>query len=557
MVSLPDGLSLPLLAVQFLRRRGIVTPDAIRVFLSPQLSDLHDFQRLPDIEPAVQRVAAAIRDQERILVFGDYDVDGTAATALLVRVFRQLGARVGFYTPHRAREGYGLSAAGIEQARAEGCALIVTVDCGTTDFDEVKLAGSLGLDVIVSDHHEPKHELPAALAVVNPKRPDSRYPCAELCGCGVAFKLAQAVSQQLGHPPELVHEHLDLVALATIADVVPLSGENRVLAKIGLTQLRRTRKLGLRALLQVTGLEGKELGAYEVGFMLGPRINASGRMAEGRHAVELMLTEERSEAERLARQLDAANTQRRAIEDEAFSQAVARVEEQGLLRRNVLVLADERWHEGVVGIVASRLADRFFRPAILIALDADRGKGSGRSISGFHLHDALKACASDLLGFGGHKYAAGLTIARERLESFDRHINEHAAQHLTPELLQRRLFVDACVSLVEIDQELLEALARFEPFGPENPRPVFAALGLEVVGFPRKVGRDHLRLNVREDKAKVMPAIAFGRASEMLRLEVGREKHLDIAFQFDEHTYAGKTKLQLEIKDMRIHAADE
>jgi len=548
-----SGLPLPRIVLRLLARRGFDSEPAVRRFLSPSLADLHDFTLLPDVTPAARRIARAIQGRERLMVFGDYDVDGTTATALLVRTFTGLGGNAIFYMPHRAREGYGLSEAGVRQARDSGCSLVVTVDCGATDFAEVDLARSLGLDVIVTDHHEVKDRLPQALAVVNPKRRDSGYPFRELSGCGVAFKLAQAVCTELGQPPEKAHEHLDLVALATIADVVPLSDENRTLAKIGLAQLRRTRKTGLEELLRIAGLTGRELGAYEVGFQLGPRINASGRMADARQAVQLLLTEDRTEARQIAEMLEVANRQRQAVEETTVVQALRKVESEQRSDCRVLVLAQEGWHEGVIGIAASKVAERFFRPAILITLDADQGKGSGRSIPGFHLHDALQACTADLLGFGGHRQAAGLTISRSRIPDFDRHINEYAGRKLTPEMLQRRVMIDACVSLKEIDSTLVADLRQFEPFGTDNPRPVFASFGLEVVGVPRRVGNDHLRFTVREDKGAFLPAIAFGRSSELTRLQVGREGHLDLAFQLTERSYAGRTSLQLQVKDMKIH----
>lgn len=553
--ALAQELSLPVLAVKLLAQRGFLTADAMRSFLAPRLEDLNDPMLLPDIEPALDRIVRAMKQHERILVFGDYDVDGTTGTALLVRALTSLGAQTGSYTPHRAREGYGLSETGVRQAKDEGYSLIVTTDCGTTDFPEIDLARNLGIDVVVTDHHETKDHLPAAIAVINPKRSDSRYPFPELCGCGVAFKLAQALAARLGASPESIHEHLDLVALATIADIVPLSGENRILAKHGLAQLARTRKPGLRALLEVTRLENRELNSYDVGFVLGPRINASGRMAEGASSVRLLLTEDKQEALQLARELDSANNERRRVEESTVESALRQIQERKLEQRSVLVLADETWHEGVIGIVASRVADRFYRPAIMIALDGNRGKGSGRSIPGFHLHDALKACESELLGFGGHKYAAGLTIERDRIETFDRLINDHADKVLTPELLTRRLTAHAFAELQELNPELLKALRRFEPFGADNPRPLFAALGLEVVGFPRKVGNDHLRFTVREKKGCFLPAIAWGRAEDILHIEAGKENHLDILFQFDEHSYAGKTSLQLNVKDMRVHSS--
>jgi single-stranded-DNA-specific exonuclease len=547
------GLPLPPVLLSLLVRRGFTTADAVRRFLSPNLTDLHGFSSLPDITPAAQRIARAIRAREKLMVFGDYDVDGTTATALLVRTFAALGNEPVCYTPHRAREGYGLSEAGIRQAHESGCRLVVTVDCGTTDFAEIDLARSLGLDVVVTDHHEVKDALPSALAVVNPKRHDSGYPFRELCGCGVAFKLAQAVGAELGSPPETVHEHLDLVALATIADVVPLSGENRTLARIGLTQLRRSRKTGLQELLRIAGLSGKELGGYEVGFQLGPRINAAGRMADASQTVRLLLTDDRSEARALAEALDAANRERQVIEEDTVNQAVRRAERELRADARVLVLAEEGWHEGVIGIAASKVAERFFRPTILISLDADQGKGSGRSIAGFHLHDALQACAADLLAFGGHRQAAGLTIRRDRIPEFERHINAYAEPVLTPDRLQRRVTIDARIALAEIGPELIAGIRQFEPLGADNPRPVFASFGLEVVGVPRQVGADHLKFTVREDRRAFLPAIAFGRAADLVRLRVGEAGHLDLAFQLAERSYAGKTSLQLQVKDMRLH----
>lgn len=554
--ALAAECGLPLLAVQLLAQRGLTDAAAIRKFLSPSLDDLHDFRQLPDIGAAGARIAQAVRRKERVMVFGDYDVDGTTAIALLVRVLRSLGAEPECYTPHRAFEGYGLSAKGVQYARDSGHTLIITADCGTTDFEEIELARKLGIDVVVSDHHETKATLPQARAVVNPHRHDSKYPFAELCGCGVAMKLAQAVCQELGKPPEMVYEHLDLVALATIADIVPLTGENRVLAKLGLERLEKTHKVGLRALLKKTGLENKKLGGNEVGFILGPRINASGRVADAEHAVRLMLTEDGDEADELADTLSAANNERRKIEVATLRQALQKVQAKGVVP-NVIVLADEGWHEGVIGIVASRIADRFYRPTIMISLTDGHGKGSGRSIPGFHLYDALSACAEDLLGFGGHKYAAGLTIDAPKVADFDQRINDYAGRCLTPELLQRKYEVSAQPPLSALDQQLLDVLSKFEPFGIDNPRPLFAALGLEVVGYPRQVGNEHLGFTVRENRKDVRPAIAFGRSAELSRLETGRQGHLDILYHFAERTYNGRTSIQLQVKDLRINSQDE
>ncbi|MFB0508889.1 MAG: single-stranded-DNA-specific exonuclease RecJ, partial [bacterium] len=415
---LPESLQqigLPKLALNLLYRRGYKDKSAIEEFLNPSLARLHNPRLLPDMEKAVERVIAAIKKKERILVYGDYDVDGTCGTALLVRVLNKIGANVSFYIPHRAKEGYGLSESGVIFAKENDFSLIITTDCGTTDFNEIEMAKNAGIDVIVCDHHEPKDTLPKALAIINPKRHDTNYPFRELAGVGVSFKLAWALLSATGNTKEDLIEHLDLVALGTIADIAPLLDENRALAKFGMLKIKDTNKVGLRALLKTAGLSGKMITPYEIGFMLGPRINASGRISEAGKAVELLITEDGKRAAAIAQELDLENQKRQKIEEEILIKASERVERMDLDKKRFLVLADENWHEGVVGIVASRIVERFYRPTILIALKEDKGKGSGRSIPGFHLYQALKSCEDHLLGFGGHKYAAGLTISRENI----------------------------------------------------------------------------------------------------------------------------------------------
>ena len=552
---LPESLQqigLPKLALNLLYRRGYKDKSAIEEFLNPSLARLHNPRLLPDMEKAVERVIAAIKKKERILVYGDYDVDGTCGTALLVRVLNKIGANVSFYIPHREKEGYGLSESGVIFAKQNGFSLIITTDCGTTDFNEIEMAKNAGIDVIVCDHHEPKDTLPKALAIINPKRHDTNYPFRELAGVGVSFKLAWALLSATGNTKEDLIEHLDLVALGTIADIAPLLDENRALAKFGMLKIKDTNKVGLRALLKTAGLSGKMITPYEIGFMLGPRINASGRISEAGKAVELLITEDGKRAAAIAQELDLENQKRQKIEEEILIKASERVERMDLDKKRFLVLADENWHEGVVGIVASRIVERFYRPTILIALKEDKGKGSGRSIPGFHLYQALKSCEDHLLGFGGHKYAAGLTISRENIDKFSDLIDQYTWKNTSEQLFQRKVFIDAKASLYDFDEAFLKTLAKFEPFGSENPEPVFVTHGLEVVGYPKIVGKDHLRFKVRENKERVFDVIAFGKSEAILKLVKGQEDHLDTVYYLDENSFAGKTRLQLKIKDMRI-----
>jgi single-stranded-DNA-specific exonuclease len=545
-------IGLPKLALNLLYRRGYQDKSAIEEYLNPSLARLHNPRLLPDMERAAERILTALKKKERILIYGDYDVDGTCGTALLVRVLNKIGANVSFYIPHRELEGYGLSEAGVLFARQNGFGLIITTDCGTTDIAEIEMANNSEIDVIVCDHHEPKETLPKAFAVINPKRIDTNYPFRELAGVGVSFKLAWALLSATGNTKEDLIEHLDLVALGTIADIAPLSDENRALAKFGMLKIKDTNKVGLRALLKIAGLSGKAITPYEIGFVLGPRINASGRISEASKAVELLITQDEKRATAIAQELDLENQKRQKIEEEILIKASEKVERMDLDKKRFLVLADENWHEGVVGIVASRIVERFYRPTILITLKDNKGKGSGRSIPGFHLYQALKNCEDHLLGFGGHKYAAGLTINRDSIDKFSDSINEYTQNNTTEELFQRKVFIDAQASLYDFNEAFLKTLAQFEPFGPENPEPVFVTNGLEVVGYPKIVGKDHLRFKVRENKERVFDVIAFGKSEAILKLVKGQEDHLDIVYYLDENSFAGKTKVQLKIKDMRI-----
>ncbi len=553
--EIPESLTelgLPRLALELLYRRGYQNRQAIEKFLTPSLANLHNPKLLPDMEKAVARILLARQRLEKILIYGDYDVDGICGTALLFRTLKKIGCSVNYYIPHRILEGYGISETGVKHAKDHGFKLIVTTDCGTTDFTAIEMANRLGIDVIVTDHHEPKEKLPDAYALINPKRLDTDYPFRELAGVGVSFKLAWALLSAAGGSKEDLVSDLDLVALGTVADIAPLVDENRTLAKFGMLKIKNTDKVGLRSLLKITGLLGKPITPYDIGFILGPRLNAGGRIAQATKAVELLLTEDEQSAEATSRELDLANQERQKIEETIFAQATERILATDWTRRKFFVLADTTWHEGVVGIVASRIVEQFYRPTILLAIKDDIAKGSGRSIPGFDLYQALKSCAKTLIRFGGHKYAAGLLLSREKIGQFSVEIEEYTAKNTTPDHFLPKLFVDARANLKDFDEVFLKILKQFEPFGPENPVPIFVTTGLEVVGYPKVVGKEHLRFKVRQNKKDVVDAIAFGKSEAILKLVKGQPDHLDIVYSIERNNFAGKTKLQLNIKDMRI-----
>jgi single-stranded-DNA-specific exonuclease len=559
--ALSRDLQLPELAVDLLLRRGYSTADDMRAFLDPSPGRLRKPDLLPDIARATERVAAAINHRERILIYGDYDVDGVTGTVLLVSTLSRLGADVVYYLPHREAEGYGFSMQGLQFGVAQGAKLIVTNDCGSSDFDTLAAAAKAGIDVIVTDHHEfggTKNEerrtrneerLPQAYAMVNPKRADSAYPFRELAGVGVAFKLAWSVLSALNRPREELIALLDLVGLGTIADIVPLTDENRVLARIGLNAIRRSPRPGLQALLKVAGIADRPLTGYDVGFMLGPRINAAGRVGHAELAARLLLTNDPAEAAALATELDALNRSRQSLESRILAQATELVETGRLAERRAIVVASEGWHEGVIGIVAAKLVDRFCRPCIVVALKEERGKGSGRSVSGFDLHTALQACSEHLLAFGGHKYAVGLSLTRDRLAGFSSALAEFA-DGFPEETFEPTLHIDAVAPIEQVDDAFATALEKFEPFGPDNAAPLFASLGVEVAGYPRKVGKNHLKLEVRAG-GRTLEAMAWGRSDEVVNVPVGAGGRLDICYSVGRRTYAGRTFTQLTLRDFR------
>lgn len=542
--SLAERLSVPETLAQLLIQRGFADPVAARAFLRPSLADLSDPHLLPDMDRAVDAIAGAVRAERAILVHGDYDVDGQCATALLTRVLREAGARVVPFIPNRMRDGYDLGPAGVAAARAAGADLIVTCDCGTTARAAVADARAAGLGVVVTDHHLPG-ELPAANAVVNPRRLDNVSPATELCGTGVVFKLVQALVPALGLPEHLPYHFLDLVAMATVADVVPLTGENRILTRFGLRKLADTRWPGVRALIDAAGLKGTDIRAGHVGFVLGPRLNAAGRIGDAMDGLALLLEDDPAEARRRAARLETLNVQRQRLDKEILEQAIGAIEDAVDLERDYgLVLAREGWHAGVIGIVASRLVERYARPAILIALEGDEGKGSGRSIPAFDLHAGLMSCAPHLARFGGHRMAAGLTVERGQLPAFREAFNTAVRASLSADDLVPTQRIDALVRLGEMDEGLLRLLRHLEPCGPGNPGPVFAVSRGRGFGA-RTVGRNHLRFTLTDDEGARLAAIGFDWADRVP--PAWWSGPVDVAFKLDRNEYRGVVSLQARI----------
>ena len=549
--ALVTALRLPPYICRLLAQRGYGSEAAAKRYLRPRLDQLSDPAILAGIDEAVARLEHALRHNETILVHGDYDVDGICATALYVRFLRRLGGRAEPFVPNRMADGYDLGPAGVAAAAAHGAGLILTGDCGIVAHDAIEAAARAGIDVIVTDHHTPGASLPPALAVVNPNRLDCGSTEKFLCGTGVAFKVCQALAARRGLPPESLWEYLDLVALATVADLVPLSGENRILVRYGLRQMRATTNPGLRALLAVAGVNtGSELAAGQLSHVLAPRINAVGRMSEALWGVRLLLEEDPVRAEEIARRLEEENRIRQGVDRDTLRQAMEMLERDFDPDRDYgVVLAGEGWHPGVIGIVASRVVEQIHRPTVLIALNPDgRARGSARSIPGFHLYDALHACAPLLERFGGHKHAAGMDILPENVDALRAAFNAEAHARLTPEDLIPDIAIDLHVSLCDAGAEMLRWLRHFGPYGMGNPSPVLAVHGVTLAGAPRVVGEGHAKLMLAQEGAQ-LPAIGFRMAERMRELHAA--SRFDVAFQLAENTWNGRTELQARLCDIR------
>ena len=551
--ALAATLDISPVIARLLLLRGVAGVEAARRFLHPSLDHLHDPFQLTDLPAAVDRLLGAIAHGERIAVHGDYDVDGVTSTVILRRVLELLGANVVHYIPDRIRDGYGLEPQGVERLHGSDVDVIVSVDCGIRSVAAANRARELGIDLIVTDHHEPDATLPPALAVINPKRHDCAYPDKHLAGVGVALKLVHALCIRTHHERWLPG-FVKMAAIGTVADVVPLHGENRTIAKIGLDQLSRgPHTVGLRALLDVIGLTGKTIESFHVAFVIAPRVNAAGRMSTPDLAARLLLAADEAQrdvAVQLAQQLDEENTRRQQEEREVLAQARRAVEsDPDIGAHAALVVSGEGWHRGVIGIVASKLVDAFARPAIVLSVDGDIAHGSGRSIPGFDLLAALTSCDDLFIRFGGHRQAAGVTLDTSRIREFRSRLTAHADEVLSPDDLTPRLRIDAPLPLSAITHEIVEGLRNLEPFGAGNARPIFHANGVAIVDGPRTIKDRHLKMAIKQD-GRVFRAIWWRAADRAPFLEAHRD-HLELAFSLHENHFRGETTVELSVADAR------
>ena len=546
--SLCDELLLPEPICRLLALRGHVPAESAKRYLRPRLDQLLPPEQLLDLGRAVDRLVRAIRGGETILVHGDYDVDGMSSTTLLTKAFRALGAKVVPFIPRRLADGYDLTEAGVRAAQEAGATVVVTCDCGTSAVAPVSTLQAAGIDVIISDHHLPGGDLPNAYAILNPKRPGCGSEDKDLAAVGVAFKLALAVTRALGGNENLVFGMLDLVALATIADIAPLRGENRVFARYGLKMLAETQNLGLRALIRSAGLEGKPLTAGRIGYILAPRLNAVGRLGHALRGVELLTAQSEHEANIIARELEELNAKRQEIDRATLEQARRRVLALDLEETFGIVLAEEGWHPGVIGIVASRIVEEFGRPTILISLDGEEGKGSGRSISRFDLHAGIGGCRHLLQRFGGHRSAAGITIARDRVDEFTRCFNEAARAVLSLDDLVPELRIDLEVALADLTPGFESLLRHLEPCGIGNPSPMLLTRGVRLAAAPRIVGQGGLKLRLQTDH-EPLEAVGWSLGHRIGEIDVNRP--LDVAFRLERDEYQGVSRLQAKLADFR------
>lgn len=544
------GIS-PILA-SLLIRRGITTESAAKRFFRPQLADLINPFLMKDMDAAVDRLNDAMGHKERILVYGDYDVDGCTAVALVYKFLRQFYSNIDYYIPDRYDEGYGVSKKGIDFAKETGVKLIIILDCGIKAIEEITYAKEQGIDFIICDHHVPDEVMPPAVAILNPKRPDDTYPFKNLCGCGVGFKFMQAFAKNNNIPFSRLVPLLDFCAVSIAADLVPVVDENRILAFHGLKQLNQNPSLGLKAIIDICGLNGRELSMSDIIFKIGPRINASGRMENGKKSVDLLVEREYSLAFNQAKHIDEYNEQRKDVDrqmTEEANQIVARLESQK--HQSSIVLYDEHWKKGVIGIVASRLTEIYFRPTVVLTRDENLATGSARSVAGFDVYAAIKSCRDLLLNFGGHTYAAGLTMKWADVKEFCKRFQAFVEEHIEPEQREAILDIDAVIDFKDITKKLHSDLKRFAPFGPGNPKPLFCTLDVYDFGTSKVVGREqeHIKLELVDSKSNnVMNGIAFGQSASARYIKSKRS--FDIAYTIEDNIFK-RGAVQLQIEDIR------
>ncbi|MCI5757416.1 MAG: single-stranded-DNA-specific exonuclease RecJ [Alloprevotella sp.] len=533
-------------------RRGITTPAEARRFFRPQLSELHDPFLMNDMQAAVDRLNDALGRKERILVYGDYDVDGCTAVALVYKFLAQFYSNIDFYIPDRYDEGYGISRKGVDFAAETGVRLIIVLDCGIKAVDEIAYARSLGIDFIICDHHVPDEVLPPAVAILNPKRSDNTYPFTHLSGCGVGFKFMQAFAENNGISMSCLTSLLDLCAVSIASDLVPITGENRILASHGLRCLNTNPGIGLQAIIEVCGLADRELSMSDIIFKIGPRINASGRMQNGREAVELLVEKDCRTATATAARINLYNEARKDLDKQMTEEAIEQVRQQpDIQTRRSIVIYNEEWHKGVIGIVASRLTEQYYRPAVVLTRSEGMATGSARSVSGFDVYKAVQSCADLLTNFGGHTYAAGLTLKAENVPEFARRFEAYVAEHILKEQTKATLAIDACLDFSDVTFRFYQQLKRFAPFGPGNDRPVFCTHRVFDYGTSKVVGRgqEHIKLELVDNKSNnVMNGIAFGQSSQARYIKTKRA--FDICYAIEENSHK-RGEVQLQIEDIR------
>lgn len=549
--ALHQSLQVHPLLCKILVQRNIETYEQAKDFFRPQLTSLHSPWLMKDMDLAVDRIQLALHKKEKILVFGDYDVDGTTSVACMFQFLNKIHTELDFYIPHRYKEGYGVSKAGIDFAKENGFTLIISLDCGIKSVELISYAKDLGIDFVVCDHHLPDEKLPPAIAILNPKQKECNYPYKELCGCGVGFKLICALTERLNLPAETPFEYLDLLATAIAADIVPMTGENRILAFHGLVKANKNPNHGIKALTKLSGLAG-EIHITNLVFMIAPRVNAAGRMDDARKAVQMFIASTEEEALHFAEMLHTDNTERKEADKAITEEALAMIEENKIWKNNKsTVVYQPHWHKGVVGIVASRLIETYFRPTIVLTKSGNYAAGSARSVPGFNLYEAIHSCREHLLGYGGHFAAAGMTLELSQIDAFRNKFEEVVSATILPEQLIPEIVIDSEIQFCDIKQSLYNILCQMEPFGPENLRPVFVAKNVVDTGWSKIVKEEHLRVSLKQNNA-VLTGIGFWMADKYELLK--QQKPVDVVFTIAENEWNDQKSLQLKIIDLRISA---
>ncbi|HEX8562804.1 MAG TPA: single-stranded-DNA-specific exonuclease RecJ [Flavobacterium sp.] len=547
--QLAEALNIETFIAKLLVQRGIETFEDARLFFRPTLNDLHDPYLMKDMDKAVARIKAAVANGENILVFGDYDVDGTTAVSLVSSYLRSFYPNVDTYIPDRYAEGYGVSFQGIDYAQDNGCSLIIALDCGIKSIDHVAYAAHKNIDFIICDHHRPGESLPKAVAVLDPKRSDCTYPYDELCGCGIGFKLIQALGQQRGETIADLYPYLDLVATAIAADIVPMTGENRILAKFGLDVINSDPRPGIKAL--ISQVKKQQLDITDVVFIIAPRINAAGRIKHGNCAVELLTEFDLEQAQQFAADIEKYNANRKDLDKQITKEALMQIEVNAEHERYTTVVFQDDWHKGVIGIVASRLIETYYRPTLVFTRSGDKYAASARSVQGFDVYNALESCSQHLEQFGGHMYAAGLTLKEENYQKFKDAFEKCVSSSIHPDMLTREIVIDAEIDFGNITPKLIRILKQFEPFGPMNMTPVFMTKNVKDTGFAKTLGGDneHLKVYVKQQNTGGIGAIGFGLGK---KIDIAKgQKPFEIAYCIDENEWNGTVTTQLRLKDIR------